>query len=484
MTPSWSWRSLRVRAFAITLLVAVLPLVMVAFASVFESGVGDRMREATALAASEAAADPDALEAIASRHGVRLRRVGPDGRVLAAADRHESGAPSQFGEVFFGPDGAPTLDEFDAELGPLTTRAEVGRAFAGVAEGGCTSSTGGRLLECHAAAPIVRNGRVVAIIHAQDASRRAIRALYDLRYQLIKLTLIIVPCAFVLAWWLGWRMVLPLERLRAQALEQVAALSRGDALELTRKDEFGELTGALNRLITEIRGHARAHEAALADLAHELKNPVAAIRGAAEALQHKPDDADRTRKLADSVARAGERLDRLVHQFLELARAEAGLGDEPREATDLTGMVAGICHSMAEDVRYGGVELHHSIVGDGACIASVVPLGIETAVRNLIDNALSFAKSRVIVEVRCGETIAIAVTDDGPGITDDDLPRVFDRFYSKRHAGHGIGLGSGLGLALVRAIAEAHGGHASVRSKLGAGSTFVIELPRAQPASQ
>lgn len=480
MTPSWSWRSLRVRAFAITLLVAVLPLVMVAFASVFESGVGGRMREATALAASEAADDPDGLEAIASRYGVRLRRVGPDGRVLAAADRHESGAPSRFGEMFFGPDGAPSLDEFDAELGPLTTRAEVGRAFAGNPDGGCNASTGGRLLECHAAAPIVQGGRVVAIIHAQDASRRAIRALYDLRYQLIKLTLIIVPCALVLAWWLGWRMVLPLERLRAQALEQVAALSRGDALELARKDEFGELTGALNRLITEIRGHARAHEAALADLAHELKNPVAAIRGAAEALQDKPDDPERTRKLADSVARAGERLDRLVHQFLELARAEAGLGDEPREAIDLAGLVAGICRNMADDVRYATVTLDHGAVPTEPCVATVVPLGIETAVRNLVDNALSFAKSRVSVAVRCGERITIEVTDDGPGIAAADVPRVFDRFYSKRQAGHG----SGLGLALVRAIAEAHGGHASVRSTPGAGSTFAIELPRAQPASQ
>ena len=115
-----------------------------------------------------------------------------------------------------------------------------------------------------------------------------------------------------------------------------------------------------------------------------------------------------------------------------------------------------------------------------ACVAEVVPLGIETAVRNLVDNALSFADASVTVAIHCGDRITIEVTDDGPGIAAADLPRVFDRFYSKRQAGNG----SGLGLALVRAIAEAHGGHASVRSQPGTGSSFVIELPRAQPASQ
>ncbi|MBX7083158.1 MAG: HAMP domain-containing histidine kinase [Nannocystaceae bacterium] len=479
MKPRWSWRSLRFRAFAITLLVAVLPLLLVAASSVFESGAGERMRVATEQAAREAAATPTQIAAIAAHHGVHLRQVAADGRVIAAADRHDVGASTAFGELFFGPDGAPTLAQLDRELGPLTTRDETARAFAGEVASGCASSTGGLLLECHAAAPVAGDARMPTIMHAQDGSRRAIRALYDLRYQLIKLTLIIVPCALVLAWWLGWRMVLPLERLRQQAVVQLETLSRGEALDLARKDEFGELAAALNRLISEIRGHARAHEAALADLAHELKNPVAAIRGAAEALQDNPADPTRTRKLADSVALAGERLDRLVQQFLELARAEAGLGGEARERIDAGAMVSGICDSLRREAPERAQALH--VHCDDGCFAELVPLRAEMAVRNLVDNALSFARSRVDVRVRDrGEHLEIEVEDDGPGIPAAELPRVFDRFYSKRQAGRG----SGLGLALVRAIAEAHGGRATVRSTPGRGSVFGLELPRAQPGLQ
>lgn len=475
MTPGprprhWGLRSLRVRAFIIAVLVAVLPLVMVAGASVIESGVGERLRVSVAAAADEAARTPADADGIALRWGVRLRIVELDGRTRVVADHHDTGAGPALGEVFFGPDGAPTLAEFDAALGPLAGRPEFVAAAGGEATSACNASTGGRLLECHAAVPIREGGRIVAVAHAQDGSRRAIRALYDLRYQLLKLTLITVPCAIALGWWLGWRMVRPIERLRGQALDQVAALSRGRPLELGRRDEFGDLAIALNRLIGEVRGHAQAHEAALADLAHELKNPVAAIRAAAEALHGKPDDAERTRTLARVIEDAGGRLDRLVHQFLELARAEAGLGGEAREPVDLAALARGVVDSVASDPRWEAIAF--GCEGERTAPITGVPARLETALRNLVDNAASFARTRVTVRVSVGETICVEVADDGPGIAPDEVARVFDRFHSKRQHG------TGLGLALVRAIAEAHGGRARVVSEVEHGSAFVLELPR------
>jgi signal transduction histidine kinase len=483
--PRWTLRSLRVRAFVVAVMVAVLPLGIIAAASLIESGVGDRLLDEVDGAAHEAAlgfaADPasPALDEVAARWGVRLRIIDRQGELVEEHDHHDTGASNALGELFMGPDGSPTLVQLDRERGALRERSEIASALAGLPLRGCESSPGGKLLECHAAVPIVRDGAVIGAAHAQDASRRAIRALYDLRYQLLKLTLIIVPCAIALGWWLGWRMVRPLERLRAQALEQVAQLSRGAALDLPRRDEFGDLAAALNRLLAEIRGHARAHEAALADLAHELKSPVAAIRAAAEALLDGPAEPERTRKLASVLSDSGARLDRLVHQFLELARAEAGLTGEARERVDIAALARGLVDSGSADPRCAGIELVCAV--EGGAVLDAVPARIESALRNLIDNACSFARTRVQVRVRGGEHIVVEVEDDGPGIPQPELAQVFERFYSKRkhHGDHG----SGLGLALVRAIAEAHGGRAHARSIEGEGSIFAIELPaRDQPA--
>ncbi|HET6585604.1 MAG TPA: HAMP domain-containing sensor histidine kinase, partial [Nannocystaceae bacterium] len=392
---------------------------------------------------------------------------------------------SALGEVFFGPDGAPALVEWDAELGDVAARPEVALARELGAASGCRASPGGKLLECHAVRTFVGADGRRGFVHVQDSSRRAIRALYDLRYQLIKLTLLVLPGAIALGWWLGWRMIRPLERLRAQALRQVEALAPGEGLVLARRDEFGELAAAMNRLIVEIRERARAHEAALVDLGHELKGPVAAIRASADALAAQPlraaapgDDAtagdERTDRLSAVLREASGRLELQLHQFLELARAEAGMVGEARERVDLGALVRGVVDSIAGDVRFATIRFAVEITSDDTAIDGV-PARLETAVRNLVENAASFANASVCARVR-GEqdALIVEVEDDGPGIAAADLPRVFERFYSKRSTGRG----TGLGLALVRAIAEAHGGQATAASRPGEGARIVIALPR------
>jgi two-component system sensor histidine kinase ChvG len=267
-------------------------------------------------------------------------------------------------------------------------------------------------------------------------------------------------------------MVRPLEKLRAQMRRQVPPRP-STRLALSRPDEFGDLTHAFNDLLARLEEHARDKEAFVADLAHEFKNPVAAVRAAAEALEARSDDPERTRRLARTLHTSSVQLEELVTQFLELARAEAGFVGESREPVELAAIVRAVAADVGADPRWAELEVQTEIEADATVPA--LPWRIETAVRNLVLNACGFATTRVNVRLRVEDDAAtIEVTDDGPGIEADDRERIFERFHSRRRGGGG----TGLGLAIVRATALAHGGDVDVRSTVGKGATFGLRLPR------
>jgi signal transduction histidine kinase len=210
----------------------------------------------------------------------------------------------------------------------------------------------------------------------------------------------------------------------------------------------------------------------MADMAHEIKNPVAAIRAVSESLERRPEvDAERAERLAKILKDSSARLDAVVNRFLELARAESGLPRADKSEVRVDELVKNIVESFSTDERYTAIKF------DLASFKATV-LGsaahLETVVRNLVANAASFAKTEVRVRVeRREDWVVIEVSDDGKGIAEDDLPRVFDRFFTRRDDGGG----TGLGLAMVLALTRAHGGKVRVESEVGKGSTFIVELP-------
>ena len=211
----------------------------------------------------------------------------------------------------------------------------------------------------------------------------------------------------------------------------------------------------------------RAQKQLVADASHELRTPLTSVRTNIEVLagDRKLPAQERERLLSDVVEQLSE-MTSLISELIELARAEQ-LSIEPEEV-QLDDLVA----EAVERARRNRPEVVYSTDLDPSVVLGV-PVTIERAVANLLDNAAKWSPpgAEVEVVVRDGR---VTVRDHGPGIADEDLPYVFDRFYRARSA-RGMP-GSGLGLAIVRQVAEAHGGEVAAEHADGGGTRMVLDL--------
>jgi two-component system sensor histidine kinase ChvG len=299
----------------------------------------------------------------------------------------------------------------------------------------------------------------------------------SLRHHLLRLALLTTPVALTLAFYMGRRLVRPIEHLRRQALEKAAAQSPRTVLDAERRDEVGVLADAFNVLLLALEKKRVDHQAFVADLVHEFKNPVAAVRACADTLVSGPLDEERAARIARVLHDSTGKLDQLVTHVLELARAEAGMPNEERSRVDVRALTSALVERFRDDARYAGRRFLFEAPEEPSIVLGV-PHRLDALFRELVDNGASFAGEDGIVRVSVassGGEVRIVVSDDGPGISADDLSKVFERFFTRRQ---GERRGTGLGLALVRAVTEAHGGTVIASSRPGEGASFEVRLPR------
>lgn len=469
-------RSLRVRAALILVAVTLLPLIFVAVAGRLDWFSGERLlrtvRDASEQSAAVLTTSPrdewdQELSAIARGQRMRIRVLDAGGGVMLDLDHQEPGLVDEAMQ----PKRSEELRQLEELLGPVGARPEVASARRDGLAADCRTTAGGEQLLCHSVRRLDGDGP--HLVYVQDTAPRDIRTLYESRYSLARVTLFVLPAVVLLALWLGWRLVRPVEELRRQVQDKALQASPGARLELPGGDEFGDLAESFNGLLERLDERSAANQAFVADLAHEFKNPVAAIRTAAESLESGAQDPQRAARLARVLGDSATRLEVLLDQFLALARAEAGLPGEPRQAVDLGQLAAALVE--AQEISCPQVTFATEIAADAR--VDGVAHELESALRNLLDNAASFApQGTIAVVVRPVEgDIEVGITDDGPGIAAGDADRVFDRFFSTR-AGH---RGTGLGLALVRAVVEAHGGRVWVDPEQSPGAAFRLRIPAA-----
>ncbi|CAO5176461.1 two-component system, OmpR family, sensor histidine kinase SenX3 [Frankia sp. AiPs1] len=230
--------------------------------------------------------------------------------------------------------------------------------------------------------------------------------------------------------------------------------------------------------ITESRRVEAVRRDFVANVSHELKTPVGALHVLAEAVAAASEDPVAVRRFASRMTHESARLARLVQEIIDLSRLQ---GAEP--LPDLRPLPTGDLLTEAVDrnrLAAQAQEISVVVIGDGELRVLGDEGQLVTAVANLLENAISYSPrgTRIVLGVRrSGTTVEISVADEGMGIAEKDLERVFERFYRADPARSRATGGTGLGLAIVKHIATNHGGTATVWSAEGAGSTFTIRLP-------
>jgi signal transduction histidine kinase len=271
---------------------------------------------------------------------------------------------------------------------------------------------------------------------------------------------------------------LVLARAVARPIHDVAQASRrlADGVERERltpagSDEVRALAESFNHLSDELARAQDAERAFLLSVSHELKTPLTAIRGHAEALA---DGVLGPETASEVIERESRRLERLIQDLLELARLRKRAFSVRRETVDL----AEVAEETAARHRAQAAALDVSltvVAADGGD-AEADPDRTLQALSNLVENALRTTPRGGSVRI-VATGARLDVVDDGPGIAPEDLGRAFDRFYLYDRYGGERPVGTGLGLAIVRELTEAMGGTVDVRSSPGRGSTFSLLLP-------
>lgn len=289
--------------------------------------------------------------------------------------------------------------------------------------------------------------------------------------------LLLLPLLALLVWRIVGRSLAPLDRL-ARAVGSRTPSALDPIAEEGAPEEALPLVRSLNDLLGRLEVALAAQRAFVADAAHELRTPLAALKLQAQLVERARDEGERAAALTDLLAGL-DRAAHVVQQLLTLARAEPGAAATPAQVVRLADLVAQAVadHALLADAKR--IDLGARQTHGEATAAAVAgdPAALRTMLANIVDNAIRYTPGGGRVDVAAGvagDRPYLEVSDDGPGIPAAERERIFDRFY-RRNATQGSG--TGLGLAIVKAIAGRHGASIAVGDAPGGGLTVRVEFP-------
>jgi two-component system, OmpR family, sensor histidine kinase ChvG len=391
----------------------------------------------------------------------------------------------------------------DAGAGRLNQ--EVQRALAGVSSPVVRVNASGDTIIAYAF-PIQRLRAIRGVLQLSTEDGDIDEVIADERLNILTLFGVITAIMAIVSLVMANTIAKPVERL-AVAAERVrrSIKSRQEIPDFShRSDEIGHLSGALRDMTNALYNRIAAIESFAADVAHELKNPLTSLRSAVETLPMVKNDEARGRLLG-VIQHDVRRLDRLISDISDASRLDAELAKADAEPVDMAALLDAVV-SMSNDMRKddqaevklqiakppagaGGGRTGPGSAGRPSTAGRFRVIGHDSrlgqVLTNLLDNARSFAPAGTSIAVslkRAANRIIVTVEDEGPGIPEHALERIFERFYTDRPVEQGFGQNSGLGLSISRQIIEAHHGTIAASNRSGGGACFTVSLPAAEAA--
>jgi two-component system, OmpR family, sensor histidine kinase ChvG len=250
-----------------------------------------------------------------------------------------------------------------------------------------------------------------------------------------------------------------------------------------RKDEVGQLSRSLNEMTEDLYKRINIAETFSSDLAHEIRNPLTSLKGASEVLENTSDN-EKRKKLIKVISHDVERIERLITDYSQMLKDEASLSRAKMSKIDLSNVVDSVVEDFNSDLLNSNKNIKININNSNLNSSKLNVLGVESKLEqilaNLLDNAISFSPSNSKITVICGvkkNNAQLIIEDEGPGFNENNIDKVFNRFYSNRP--EKFGEHSGLGLNIVKNIIELHGGSivASNQTSNQKGARIEVLLP-------
>ena len=320
----------------------------------------------------------------------------------------------------------------------------------------------------------IGNGKILQIGQSLEEDKRFIEVFRDI----FGLTLaVLMVFASLIGWFMARRALLGVEEVSKTAIEiSKGAFERRVPVKL-RGDEIDRLATTFNSMLDRINSLIAGMREMTDNIAHDLRSPVTRIRGIAEMTLTTGNSINEFEAMAANTIEECDRLLEMINTMLDISEAKAGAGNLSVSKVDISKIVQKACELFQPIAENKGIIISckapeiFNVHGDKQ--------RLQRLVANLLDNALKYTPSEGKVKVSLDgntENVIISISDDGIGISGDDLEHIFKRFYRCDRSRSQAGIG--LGLSLAQAIAQAHGGNITVSSKPGKGSEFKVILPR------